>query len=134
MREFVLLKILLDDVGVFVPRIDGQYDQAVLLVLVGEPGQVRSLRTAGRSAIGEEGEQDRLAAKIAQLDAPAVEGFELKVLRGLVAQRIDEPLFGTYASDQRNRQQRGGGPSEFSFHACSPSGYVRARAPLADWR
>ena len=54
--ELVLFKILLDDIGVFVPGVDGEDDQSVLVVLVGEPGQVRSLRTAGRSAIGEEGE------------------------------------------------------------------------------
>lgn len=76
MGQLVLLEILLDDFRILVPGVDRENDESVLFVLVGDTRQVRSLRTAGRSAIGEEREQHGLAAKVAELDGSSVQRLE----------------------------------------------------------
>ncbi len=72
--ELVLLDVLLEDFLVLVPGVDGQNDQPVLLVLLGDATDVRSLRTAGSSAIGEEGHQNGFAALIDEANLGPIEG------------------------------------------------------------
>jgi hypothetical protein len=72
--ELISLDVLLEDFLVLVPGVDGQDDQSVLLVLLGDAADVRSLRTTGSSAIGEEGRQNGFAALIAEADLGPVEG------------------------------------------------------------
>ena len=108
--ELVLLDVLLEDFLVLVPGVDGQDDQSVLLVLLGDATDVRSLRTAGRSPVGEEGDEDRLAALIAQANLGPVQSGQFKIRGRLVLHLGDEPTFGRprapgQTQDDQNRRR-----------------------------
>ena len=82
--ELVLLDVLLEDFLFLVPGVDGEDHQPVLFVLIGETTNVRSLRTAGASAIRKERQEDGFAALIAETDLGPVEGGQFKIRGGFV--------------------------------------------------
>lgn len=80
--QLLPLNVALDEVVLFVPGIDSQNDQCVIGMSFRDPADVRSLRTTGRSVIGPECEEYRLAVIVGETHFLLIEPGKLEV-RGL---------------------------------------------------
>jgi len=117
--ELLVLDESFDDVVIFIPGIDGQNCETFAGVLDSQLAEVRSLRTAGRSPIGEKGQDHRLAPQLAETHGFSLHIAQIEVwgrLSHQVACKPPAPRRGTPRRQEQNQKKT----ASQSVHACTP--------------